>query len=73
VFLKLGAPGDEYNLEAAQINAALAALPLDGLNRQSVAAVMALVWAKFFNLSATDIEKRLPAFERVADLLLTHP
>ncbi|MEJ0062398.1 MAG: hypothetical protein WDO70_04155 [Alphaproteobacteria bacterium] len=68
--LALGAPDDEYFPEAKDITAALTTLSKDRLTEANVIAVISLVWAKYFELSNDDIEKRIPAFRRIAQNLL---
>ena len=66
-----GAPADEYATEAKQIASALTALKSNQLNAATVSSVIALVWAKSFNRSAEEIKQRIPAFQHIAERLLT--
>jgi len=70
-FITLGAPGDEYSHEAQEITAALASLRVDQLTEANIVAILALVWAKAFNRSPQEIKQRIPAFQHVANRLLS--
>jgi len=65
-----GAPQDEYDSEAKEIFSALASLSADKQTEANIVVILSLVWAKTFNLSAQDTEKRIPAFQRIAHRLL---
>jgi hypothetical protein len=68
--LELGAPNDEYSHEAKTIASELDELTLDAASEDSVAAVIAKVWAKSFELSDEDLDKRCAALLRVARQIL---
>ncbi len=65
-YIEIGAPGDEYEDEAVQIGAAISLLDSEQLNYENILSIVALVWAKSFNLSGEDIALRREALERVA-------
>lgn len=64
--VELGAPEDEYAAEAKEIVVAVHKLGKEQMTEANIVAIIALVWAKSFNLSEQDIKKRLSAFKRVA-------
>lgn len=64
--LDLGSPRDEYLHEAELIHSGLQAFGPNHLTQPHLRALIADVWKRSFNLSSEEIEKRLPAFERVA-------
>jgi hypothetical protein len=66
-----GAPLDEYSSEAQSVAEALAKIPDEKLTASVVAATIAFVWAKNFDISAAEMEQRLPACQRLAEKLLT--
>ena len=66
-----GAPLDEYSSEAQSVAEALAKIPMEKITMSVVAATIALVWAKNFDISAAETEQRLPACQRVAEKRLT--
>ena len=68
--LELGAPKDEYSSEAAEIKCSLETLNPSDTTEDRISALVVSVWAKAFNLSGEEIEKRSPAFRRVARELL---
>lgn len=68
--IELGAPEDEYNSEAEHIALALAQFSSDQFTQQNLVAVIALVFAQSFNRSPKEIEQRLPAFNKIASILL---
>lgn len=63
--IKLGAPADEYNSEANEIEAAMSSLG-DNRSEEQVVQLLEHVWKGFFDLSTEDIELRRDAFQRVA-------
>jgi len=63
--IKLGAPADEYNSEAKEIEAAMSRLG-DKCSEEQVVQVLEHVWKGFFDLGTEDIELRRDAFQRVA-------
>jgi len=63
--IKLGAPPDEYNSEAKEIEAAMSRLG-DKRSEEQLVQVLEHVWKEFFDLSTEDIELRRDAFQRVA-------
>jgi hypothetical protein len=63
--IKLGAPADEYNSEAKEIEAAMSRLG-DERSEEQLVQVLERVWKGFFDLSTKDIEQRRDAFQRVA-------
>ena len=69
-FIHLGAPSDEYDSEAKKIADALSTLADNQLTSDNIVAVVALVWAKSFNRSADEIERRMSAFRHIAQQLL---
>ena len=69
--LALGAPNNEYVFEAEQITKALDVLGDGQLTTTNIVAIISLVWAKSFNCSALDIEQRMPAFQRIAQKLVS--
>ena len=66
----IGAPEDEYDVEASQISQAISKLDTANYTPDNIAAVTALVWAELFNRSAEEIEQRAPAFRRVAQRII---
>ena len=66
-----GAPGNEYDSEAKAISRALGSLGKGKLTEDNIVAVISFTWEKYFNLDSTDIEKRIPAFHRIARILMT--
>lgn len=64
--LAVGTPADEYDDEAAQIATALKAMPPLDRTEQAIMAMIAMIWGRSFNLSAEQVQQRLPAFERLA-------
>lgn len=69
-FIALGAPDDEYASEAREIAAAIDNLSPNERTVEGVAAIIALVWAKSFDLAADELEKRIPAIRQVAQQLM---
>jgi len=68
--LNLGAPADEYMSESKDIALAMSKLEPSKITEASVAAMIALIWAKAFNRSEKEIEQQLPAFRRIAQQLI---
>jgi hypothetical protein len=68
--LELGAPKDEYSHEAARITSELGALMPGDATEDRITAVVANVWARSFNLSEEDLDKRCPALRRVAQQIV---
>lgn len=69
--LELGAPKDEYSHEAKTIASELAELTPGTESEDGIAAVIAKVWAKSFELSDEDLDKRYAALRRVARQILS--
>lgn len=67
--IALGAPADEYAMEAEKIANILQSLTKDELNEKNIAAVIASVWAEMFNRSAEELLQRAHAFQRIATQL----
>ena len=61
----LGAPADEYDSEASEIEAAMSRLGAK-CSEEQVVQVLEEVWKGFFDLSAEDIGLRRDAFHRLA-------
>lgn len=70
--IQLGAPADEYDLEARAIAAAISRLGGQATEEQ-VAQAVRDIWKEFFDLSTEDLEARGEAFRRVAHRLLHEP
>jgi len=68
--IQLGAPADEYSFEAREMARTIGVLRGDEYTEENIVAIMALLWARSFDLSAQDIEQRVPAFRRVVRQLL---
>ncbi len=68
--LELGAPSDEYSHEAKTIASALEELTPGAASEDGIAAVVAKVWARSFDLSDEDLDKRYAALRRVARQIL---
>ena len=68
--LELGAPNDEYFHEAKTIASELEQLTPGTESEDGIAAVIAKVWAKSFELSDEDLDKRYSALRRVARQIL---
>jgi hypothetical protein len=68
--LELGAPNDEYSHEAKTIASELEQLTPGTESEDGIAAVIAKVWAKSFELSDEDLDKRYSALRRVARQIL---
>lgn len=69
--LELGAPNDEYSHEAKTIASELQELTPGTESEDDIAAVIAKVWAKSFELSNEDIDKRHTALRRIARQILS--
>jgi hypothetical protein len=69
--LEIGAPGDEYNGEASQIESLVAQQSEFGkrkLNSEQLEQVVQSVWVSAFGPLSTDqLKQRQPAFRRVAE------
>jgi hypothetical protein len=63
--IQMGAPADEYNSEAREIEAAMSRLG-DKRSEEQVVQVLEDVWKGFFDLSTEDIELRRDALQRLA-------
>jgi|ERR1700676_1192219 hypothetical protein len=70
--IKLGAPADEYNSEAKEIEAAMSRLG-DNPSEEQVVQVLKDIWKDSFDLSTEDIELRRDTFQRVARRILLDP
>jgi hypothetical protein len=68
--IAIGAPADEYESEAKDIARALDAFQPAEQTGANIAAALALIWARYFNLSADDMALRLPSLQRVAGKIL---
>lgn len=68
--LELGAPNDEYSHEAKTIASKLDELTPGAASEDSITAVIANIWAKSFELSDEDLDKRYTALRRVARQIL---
>lgn len=68
--LELGAPRDEYSHEAKTIASELDELTTGAASEENIAGVIAKVWAKSFELSDEDLDKRYTALHRVARQIL---
>jgi hypothetical protein len=69
-FIEMGAPADEYQDEAAQIAAAIAALGAEEFSEENILAIVSLVWMKSFGLDEEDMALRLPALRRVTQAIV---
>jgi hypothetical protein len=69
-YIGFGAPTDEYSSEAQLIASALSELDGNQLNEENIITIVSAIWAQSFNLGNTEIEQRLPAFRKVANLIL---
>ena len=68
-FIEAGAPADEYQVEAAQIAAAISLLAEEEFREENILAIISLVWIKSFELSEGDVALRLPALRRVTQAI----
>jgi hypothetical protein len=59
---------DEYISEAEALTQALK--HLQHVSQETVAATIALVWTKFFDLGSDEVAQRMAAFEAVARRIL---
>lgn len=66
-----GAPDDEYDSEAAEIAVALEKLKQNELTENNVLSVVALIWARYFNLDDEDVSKRMPYLEKAVQKILS--
>jgi hypothetical protein len=64
--LQLGAPHDEYFHEAELIDSQIDALSPDQATESHLGVIVCEIWRESFNLSSEEMEKRLPALQRVA-------
>ena len=69
-FIAAGAPRDEYTDEAAQIAAAIAHMSLSEHTYEHVISLVSIVWTTSFDLSAADMEQRLPSMATIARRIL---
>ena len=67
--IKIGAPADEYNGEAAQIASEISRLRGQPTERQ-VTQVIEEVWKRSFDLGRADLNLRRDAFRRVAQRII---
>jgi len=65
-YIGFGAPEDEYESEAESIAQALASLDETVLAEDTIAQIVARVWAQSFNLDSAGLALRQQAFETVA-------
>jgi hypothetical protein len=65
-----GTPDDEYDSEAEIISKALNELSEDRFTEDNIISIIIHVWAKMFNLDDDDIQKRMSAFQSVAQKIL---
>lgn len=68
--LAIGAPDDEYESEAAEIAAAVAALEPSELTVVNIIAIVSQIWSRSFNLSAVDMQLRAGAITHAAQAIL---
>jgi len=68
--IESGAPDDEYDSEAEEIARALNALKSNRFTEDNIVSIISQVWTKMFNLDEDDIQKRMPAFQKVAHEVL---
>jgi hypothetical protein len=67
-----GAPLDEYSSEAEKIFSEVSLLSAGQINEESVISIISLVWDEHFGpFSEDELAQRLPAFERLANVLLS--
>lgn len=67
----VGAPGDEYNDEAAAMQAALEQLRDDQVTQDNVAEGLMSVWERSFGpFSEDDVRRRQPVLQRLAERVL---
>jgi hypothetical protein len=69
-YIEFGAPIDEYASEAALIAEAIEALTREERTEETIRAVVALIWAKNFNLSNEDLALRAKSIGRIAEKLM---
>lgn len=67
--IKIGAPADEYNGEAAEIASEIYRLQGQSTEKQ-VAQVVEEVWKRSFDLGRADLKLRRDAFRRVAQRII---
>ncbi|HWF83795.1 MAG TPA: hypothetical protein VG222_03070 [Vicinamibacterales bacterium] len=68
--LELGAPADEYRMEAEMIAGMLANIGGSDCSEDRVIAIISAVWGRMFDGSASALELRRPIFQRVARRIL---
>ena len=70
--IAIGAPPDEYDLEAKYIAEGISKLERDQINQETIVAIVSIVWIDQFGYSSEEILLRVPSFRRVAENLMVN-
>jgi len=66
-FIAEGAPIDEYDCEADQLQESIVGLQSEDLTAATLLPIIELIWGKDFNLAGPELARRRPALTKLVD------